>query len=138
MRLFLYTCCIVIVIGLIPAFVQDTIRAEASDPAPDAALVSRATEPPPSRVGRLSLVTGDVDLRGAGETSWAGAALNQPVITGQALRTGRGARGEDRKSTRLNSSHVEISYAVFCLKKKKKSHRTSSLIKKKKIEQTTT
>src|SRR5690349_21880144 len=26
--------------------------------------------------------------------------------------------GEDRKSTRLNSSHVEISYAVFCLKKK--------------------
>src|SRR5690349_22190715 len=29
-----------------------------------------------------------------------------------------GASGEDRKSTRLNSSHVEISYAVFCLKKK--------------------
>src|SRR5438874_3618685 len=28
-------------------------------------------------------------------------------------------RGGDRKSTRLNSSHVEISYAVFCLKKKK-------------------
>src|SRR5690606_39962961 len=27
--------------------------------------------------------------------------------------------GEDRKSTRLNSSHVKISYAVFCLKKKK-------------------
>src|SRR5690349_23983768 len=30
------------------------------------------------------------------------------------------ALDEDRKSTRLNSSHVEISYAVFCLKKKKK------------------
>src|SRR5690554_7864986 len=29
-----------------------------------------------------------------------------------------GERGEDRKSTRLNSSHVRISYAVFCLKKK--------------------
>src|SRR5436305_10988016 len=29
------------------------------------------------------------------------------------------ARAEDRKSTRLNSSHVRISYAVFCLKKKK-------------------
>src|SRR5690349_22729055 len=28
------------------------------------------------------------------------------------------SRGGDRKSTRLNSSHVEISYAVFCLKKK--------------------
>src|SRR5690349_23463738 len=31
---------------------------------------------------------------------------------------------EDRKSTRLNSSHVEISYAVFCLKKKKKKKKT--------------
>src|SRR2546428_9165111 len=29
----------------------------------------------------------------------------------------------DRKSTRLNSSHDQISYAVFCLKKKKKNHR---------------
>src|SRR5690349_22716380 len=38
-------------------------------------------------------------------------------------RTRRPARSRsraDRKSTRLNSSHVEISYAVFCLKKKKK------------------
>src|SRR5438874_10707271 len=34
--------------------------------------------------------------------------------------TARGVRWRDRKSTRLNSSHVEISYAVFCLKKKKK------------------
>src|SRR5437868_7276908 len=34
-------------------------------------------------------------------------------------------RALDRKSTRLNSSHVSISYAVFCLKKKKKrNHRT--------------
>src|SRR5215204_7107059 len=33
----------------------------------------------------------------------------------------RGPRG-DRKSTRLNSSHTVISYAVFCLKKKKKKH----------------
>src|SRR5436190_4431547 len=32
----------------------------------------------------------------------------------------RGGRGRDRKSTRLNSSHTVISYAVFCLKKKKK------------------
>src|SRR5256886_13307264 len=31
-------------------------------------------------------------------------------------------RPQDRKSTRLNSSHSQISYAVFCLKKKKKSH----------------
>src|SRR5205814_9067404 len=41
---------------------------------------------------------------------------------GRAPRTGRGARPtpRDRKSTRLNSSHLGISYAVFCLKKKKK------------------
>src|SRR2546427_1611373 len=31
----------------------------------------------------------------------------------------------DRKSTRLNSSHSQISYAVFCLKKKKKRHTSS-------------
>src|SRR5947209_13075438 len=31
-------------------------------------------------------------------------------------------RGVDRKSTRLNSSHANISYAVFCLKKKKKEN----------------
>src|SRR5438874_10713563 len=37
--------------------------------------------------------------------------------------------GADRKSTRLNSSHVEISYAVFCLKKKKKTkHLFSSVV----------
>src|SRR5436309_11518528 len=34
----------------------------------------------------------------------------------------------DRKSTRLNSSHVKISYAVFCLKKKKKSQLQIQLI----------
>src|SRR5688572_31289036 len=35
----------------------------------------------------------------------------------------------DRKSTRLNSSHSQISYAVFCLKKKKKKHRQNSRTK---------
>src|SRR3712207_8702826 len=34
----------------------------------------------------------------------------------------QGASAEDRKSTRLNSSHANISYAVFCLKKKKIIH----------------
>src|SRR5690348_18068489 len=37
------------------------------------------------------------------------------------------ARSEDRKSTRLNSSHPSISYAVFCLKKKKKKKITITL-----------
>src|SRR5215469_14542101 len=42
------------------------------------------------------------------------------------------ALAEDRKSTRLNSSHVEISYAVFCLKKKKKKKDNLYYTKKKK------
>src|SRR2546430_13395805 len=40
-------------------------------------------------------------------------AATQPDVVGE-------ARLSDRKSTRLNSSHSQISYAVFCLKKKKK------------------
>src|SRR3712207_7069021 len=40
-----------------------------------------------------------------------------------------GSAVEDRKSTRLNSSHANISYAVFCLKKKKKIEQHSSELK---------
>src|SRR5207249_7286004 len=36
--------------------------------------------------------------------------------------------GTDRKSTRLNSSHVSISYAVFCLKKKKKKKKYTVIL----------
>src|SRR5437868_11446751 len=62
-----------------------------------------------------------------------GAATASYQIEGAASEDGRGESvwdrfsatpgkvrgGEDRKSTRLNSSHVSISYAVFCLKKKR-------------------
>src|SRR3712207_8597133 len=45
------------------------------------------------------------------------------------LQPGRqGRSGRDRKSTRLNSSHANISYAVFCLKKKKKQCYVMSII----------
>src|SRR2546430_9979466 len=51
--------------------------------------------------------------------------LDEPVQAGNELLVGlevgrlaRGRRPPDRKSTRLNSSHSQISYAVFCLKKK--------------------
>src|SRR5438067_571214 len=44
---------------------------------------------------------------------------DQPLPAGR-LRERLSAAAIDRKSTRLNSSHVSISYAVFCLKKKKK------------------
>src|SRR5690606_42064810 len=44
---------------------------------------------------------------------------HEPQVGRHQLRIGELRRGQvDRKSTRLNSSHVKISYAVFCLKKK--------------------
>src|SRR3712207_6867707 len=49
----------------------------------------------------------------------------QTQVRAAAQPLGRGAArvaAEDRKSTRLNSSHANISYAVFCLKKKQKNH----------------
>src|SRR3712207_8979729 len=52
----------------------------------------------------------------------AAAAAALPGTSGGGAEARRSIRlntGEDRKSTRLNSSHANISYAVFCLKKKK-------------------
>src|SRR5205807_10297671 len=53
--------------------------------------------------------------------------IEQNMVRGERMATIRSPRtmfcsmlGRDRKSTRLNSSHLVISYAVFCLKKKKK------------------
>src|SRR3712207_8652832 len=48
------------------------------------------------------------------------------LVVGQVDEPSRVAsvRPQDRKSTRLNSSHANISYAVFCLKKKKKKRAT--------------
>src|SRR5205809_4472675 len=45
--------------------------------------------------------------------------------------SGGSCRTRDRKSTRLNSSHGYISYAVFCLKKKKNKNKTNKKAKKK-------
>src|SRR5690349_22517847 len=56
------------------------------------------------KAGRKSTVSDWMDIEKARGISISSAALQIEI---------------DRKSTRLNSSHVEISYAVFCLKKKK-------------------
>src|SRR2546426_9214823 len=48
------------------------------------------------------------------------AEADAAVVVGGAVDLQINAAGADRKSTRLNSSHLVISYAVFCLKKKKK------------------
>src|SRR6266550_5754499 len=84
------------------------------------------------RMGRLDQLSW-ADFTAPWETDvkaglyWMQAALNLPLAPGKRMRS-RGphptgsrspARSEDRKSTRLNSSHGYISYAVFCLKKKK-------------------
>src|SRR5437660_2445674 len=47
--------------------------------------------------------------------------LTMPTLTEERRKQLAKTIGKDRKSTRLNSSHVAISYAVFCLKKKKKN-----------------
>src|SRR5690349_24119663 len=66
-------------------------------------------------------------FRSLSDVTWS-ALADVPAFTGaiaeerfrDPARLGEDVEERDRKSTRLNSSHVEISYAVFCLKKKKK------------------
>src|SRR6266566_8604845 len=68
-------------------------------------------------------------LRAAGRSRLAGLAhaggAQFPRGTRHEAVGGRWPRARDRKSTRLNSSHLVISYAVFCLKKKKKKYELS-------------
>src|SRR2546428_8349891 len=59
----------------------------------------------------------DIFTIGAGYLDVQAALMNTDTGTGSALSP------KDRKSTRLNSSHDQISYAVFCLKKKTQQHR---------------
>src|SRR5690606_41429812 len=55
----------------------------------------------------------------ADRSRWTGGAVHaRDRARGRLALEDRAAAPEDRKSTRLNSSHVKTSYAVFCLKKK--------------------
>src|SRR5690606_41534007 len=87
---------------------------------------------PTRRSSDLLLVVGAGDAVGAGErlaidvepdhhelAVLEAQPRERPVRDDRARRK---LKREDRKSTRLNSSHVKISYAVFCLKKKKNEH----------------
>src|SRR5690554_7097372 len=83
----------------------------AARPAPTAPLPSSWTAPPPPRT---ACPTTSTTTRSS--TSSASSSTATPKIASYwCPRT-------DRKSTRLNSSHVRISYAVFCLKKKKQKN----------------
>src|SRR5439155_3898682 len=70
-------------------------------------------------------VEAGVERQGRGEAVFEVGAAAAGIVAGRMERVARragppvAAAREDRKSTRLNSSHVAISYAVFCLKKKK-------------------
>src|SRR2546426_2555079 len=84
------------------------------------------TEPHESRVARALLVltaaTGLIDAvsyLALGHVFTANMTGN--VVFLAFAVAGAPAKARDRKSTRLNSSHLVISYAVFCLKKKKKT-----------------
>src|SRR5260221_9068313 len=55
-------------------------------------------------------------------------ALPDYVVENESQRKSLGLSGIDRKSTRLNSSHTVISYAVFCLKKKKNKNRRKAVL----------
>src|SRR5438105_11255443 len=76
---------------------------------------------------RVLTLVGPAKEEAAGGVAGAdGDDQNEVAFAEAALRNGvaqperdRGGSGVDRKSTRLNSSHEWISYAVFCLKKKK-------------------
>src|SRR5688572_32708554 len=70
--------------------------------------------------GRLALAAAQAVLDRVGDLADVALLHDQRLVAHQAE-----AR-RDRKSTRLNSSHSQISYAVFCLKKKKKKNKTNN------------
>ena len=111
MRLLLCICCIAVVAGLNPAVAQELTQAEAL-PAVEASAPLPSDWSPPGRVGQVSLVSGNVDLRISSGSAWADAELNQPIFTGEALRTDPRARGEVRIDTNTidlsNGSEIEI------------------------------
>src|SRR2546430_12802036 len=65
---------------------------------------------------------GGVGRRDEPQETEPGGRREQRPAPREPVRCSRRPPGSDRKSTRLNSSHSQISYAVFCLKKKKNMH----------------
>src|SRR5690554_7763600 len=78
--------------------------------------------------GQYSLISQAWRRQGPIRRSIIASGLGVAIPRNSSLQA---ANQEDRKSTRLNSSHVRISYAVFCLKKKKKKTKKITSNKKK-------
>jgi hypothetical protein len=112
MRFSTLACCIAAVAKIAPAFAQDALPVEASPPPAEASFAAPLTAVPPTRVGRISLVSGNVGQRSSVDSGWADAELNQPVFAGEALRTDAGARGEIQIGANTiglsRSSEIEI------------------------------
>src|SRR5687768_17816846 len=76
----------------------------------------------------VALLTSDLAglrLRGIGPATMSGRFVDMDVVESNPYIMYVASATGDRKSTRLNSSHGYISYAVFCLKKKKKLHNSN-------------
>src|SRR5699024_4770798 len=71
--------------------------------------------------GHSSTTQSEKDAESGSTVTPASAAALSTASANRA-RPAQAVQSRDRKSTRLNSSHVSISYAVFCLKKKKLQH----------------
>src|SRR5262245_64734655 len=84
----------------------------------------RSSDPPPRARGRRAGAVGDrVRVGERAHLLLLGARADRHTRDGAPGETERAdSRAADRKSTRLNSSHLGISYAVFCLKKKMVRH----------------
>src|SRR6266496_4878538 len=113
------SACTIVIAGMAEPSLPSTIPAKAGIHLAAAGAVA-AVDPGLRR-------DGDLRRRRSSRTGLIRLTLRAPGADGAGAR--------DRKSTRLNSSHVEISYAVFCLKKKKKKQNIHITKKKKKKQQ---
>src|SRR5436309_10579441 len=92
------------------------------------------SEQPISAASKPQAIADFVDIASAAGLSASNVFGGKESTTYILESTGTGAAKaistkSDRKSTRLNSSHVKISYAVFCLKKKKKENKNNNSAK---------
>src|SRR5690625_6061904 len=106
----LITLLVVLLSGLTAGLARENTSAVLALPGDEVVFAAPAEGQSPS-FAESQIPDGAADL-------WADTPGVQQVEPLQ-IRTSRLTVGEDRKSTRLNSSHVAISYAVFCLKKRK-------------------
>src|SRR5207253_5889378 len=105
---------LVLLFALVLTGCQGLSGATPSAPPPPPPPPPTPPPPPPPPSFQLTLT-----VTGAGTVTSNPAGINCGQTCTASFPSGTAVTLTDRKSTRLNSSHVAISYAVFCLKKKK-------------------